>query len=55
MKMQKSVVYVKKNLKINIWKIKNIINLDIIIIKLGNIEVLCILNLINGAKLIQCG
>ena len=32
MKMQKSVTFVKKNLKINIWKIKNIIKLEIIVI-----------------------
>ena len=28
MKIQKSVIFVKKNLKINIWKIKNIIVRD---------------------------
>ena len=32
MKMEKSVIYVKKNLKINIWKIKNIAKLEIIVI-----------------------
>ena len=32
MKMQKSVIFVKRNLKMNIWKIKNIIKLEIIVI-----------------------
>ena len=39
MKMKKSVIFVKKNLKINISKIKNIKKLEIIVIILGNIEV----------------
>ena len=39
-KIQKSVIFVKKNLKINIWKIKNIAKLEIIVIMQGNIEVL---------------
>ena len=39
-KIQKSVIFVKKNLKINIWKIKNIAKLEIIVIIQGNIEVL---------------
>ena len=38
MKMKKSVIFVKKNLKINISKIKNIKKLEIIVIILGNIE-----------------
>ena len=32
----------KKNLNINIWKIKNIVKLEIIVIIQGNIKVLCI-------------
>ena len=40
MKMYKSVIFVKKNLKIYIWKIKNIINLGIIVIIQASIEVL---------------
>ena len=32
----------KENLKINIWKIINILKLEIIVILQGNIEVLCI-------------
>ena len=40
MKMQKSVIFVNKNLKINIWKIKNIIKLEIIVTEQRNIEVL---------------
>ena len=39
-KMQKSVIFVKKNLKINMWKIKDIVKLEIIVITQGNIEVL---------------
>ena len=46
MKMQKSVIFVQKNLKINISKTKNIVNLQIIIIMQGNIEVLRIANVI---------
>ena len=38
LKMQKSVIFVKKNLKINIWKIKNIVKLEIIVIIEENIE-----------------
>ena len=40
MKMQKSVIFVKKNLKINIWKLKNIVKLEIIVIMQENKEVL---------------
>ena len=40
MKMQKSVIFVKKKLKINIRKINNIVKLEIIVIIQGNIEVL---------------
>ena len=40
-KIQKSVIFVKENLKINIPKIKNILKLVIVIIQ-GNKEVLCI-------------
>ena len=46
MKIQKSVVFVKKKLKINIWKIKNIEKLEIIVIIQGNIEVLRIASVI---------
>ena len=38
--MQKSVIFKKKNLKISISKIKNIVKLDIIVIIWGNVEVL---------------
>ena len=38
--MQKSIIFVKKNLKINIKKIKNIVKLEITAIIQGNIEVL---------------
>ena len=38
--MQKSVKFVKKSLKINIWKIKYIVKLEINVIIQGNIEVL---------------
>ena len=41
-KMQKSVIFVKKNLEINMWKIKNIHKLEIIVIMQGNLEVFCI-------------
>ena len=40
MKMQKFVVFVKKNLKIKILKITNILKLGTIAIKQVNIEVL---------------
>ena len=39
---KKSVIFVKKNLKINMWKIKNIVKLEIVAIIQGIIEVLCI-------------
>ena len=42
MKIQKSVIVVKKNLKINVSKIKNIVKLEIIVILQGKTEVLCI-------------
>ena len=38
MKMQKFVIFVKKNLKINMLKIKNIVKLGIIVIIQVNIE-----------------
>ena len=38
--IEKTVIFVNKNLKINIWKMKNIIKLEIIVIIQGNIEVL---------------
>ena len=40
MKMQKSVMFLKKNFKRIIRKIKNIIKLEIIVLIQGNIEVL---------------
>ena len=40
MKMQKSVMFVNKNLKINVWKTKNILQLEIIVIIWENIEVM---------------
>ena len=40
--MQKSIMFVKKSLIINIWHIKNIVKLEMIAIIQGNIEVLCI-------------
>ena len=36
--MQTSFTFLKKNLKINIWKIKNIVKLEIIVIIEENIE-----------------
>ena len=40
MKMKKSVMFVNKNLKINVWKTKNILQLEIIVIIWENIEVM---------------
>ena len=40
MKTQKSVIFFKKNLKINMLKTKNILKLEIIAIIQGNVEVL---------------
>ena len=40
MEMQKSALFVKKNLSIIIWKMKNIVKLEIIVILEGDIEVL---------------
>ena len=40
MKMQKSDIFVKENLKMNILKIKHITKLEIIVIIQWNIEVL---------------
>ena len=48
MKMQKSSIFVKKNLKINMWKIKNIVKIEIIAIIQGNIVVLCIAYMCNS-------
>ena len=44
MKMQKSVIFVKKILKRNILKIKNIVKLEIIVIMQGKMEGLRISN-----------
>ena len=38
--MQKYVIFVKKSFKINMWKIKNIVKLEIIAIIQGSKEVL---------------
>ena len=40
MKMQKCIIFVEKILKINMWKIKHVVKLEIIVIIQGNIEVL---------------
>ena len=40
MELQKLVILLKKNFIINIWKIKNIIKLEIVVIIQGNIKVL---------------
>ena len=42
MKMQKSVIFVNKNLNTNTWKIKTVVKLEIIVIIKGNMEVLYI-------------
>ena len=44
--IEKTVIFVNKDLKINIWKIKNITKLEIIVIIQGNIEVLRIVYVI---------
>ena len=46
--MQKSVIFIKKKLKINIWKIKNIVKIRIIVIIQTNIEVLHIAYVIKN-------
>ena len=46
MKIQKSVIFVKKKLKINLWKMKNIVKLEIIAIIQENIEMLHITHVI---------
>ena len=46
MKMQKSAILLKKNLKINICKIKTVVKLEIIVIIQENIEVMCIVYVI---------
>ena len=56
MKMQNSVIFLKKNLNINMRKITNIVNLEIIVILQRNIKVLHIAYVIqniifhNGSK-----
>ena len=40
--MQKPVLFVRKKLKINVLKMKNIVKLGIIVNILNNIDVLCI-------------
>ena len=52
MKMQKYVIFVKKNLKINMWKIKNIVKLEIFVIIHRNIEVLHIACVIQSFSVI---
>ena len=39
--IRKCVILVKKNLKTNIWEVKNMVKLEIIVIIQGNIDVLC--------------
>ena len=46
--MQKSVIFVNKNLKINMWKIRNIVNLEITAIIQGNKDVLRIAYVIHN-------
>ena len=46
MKIQKSIIFVKKTLKINMLKIKNVVRLGTIVIIEVNIEVLYITNAI---------
>ena len=46
MKMEKSVIVVKRNLKIDMWMIKNIVKLEIVVIIQGNMEVLRIIYVI---------
>ena len=41
MKTKKAIIFVKKYMKINIWNINNIENLEINVIIQGNIEVPC--------------
>ena len=48
MEMEKSVAHVKKKLKINMWKIKNIAKLEITAIIQGNIQVLWIAYVIQN-------
>ena len=45
-KNKKSVIFMEKNLKTNMCKIKNIVKVEIIVIIHGNIEVLRIANII---------
>ena len=47
-KMEKSVIFVKKKLKTNMCKIKNIIKLEVIVIIQGNIEMLHIAYIIQN-------
>ena len=55
MKMQKSVIFVEKKLKIDMWKKKNIVKLEIIVTLQENIEVLrisyVILNIVYLKKI----
>ena len=48
MKIQKFVIFVKKNLKMNMLKTGNILKLQIIVIIQVNIEVLCIAYVIQS-------
>ena len=41
MKIKKYVIFVKKKLEMNIWKTKNIVKLEIIVIVQGNIGKKC--------------
>ena len=48
MKMQKSVIFVKKSLKINILRIKNIAKLEVTVIIWVNTELLLIAHVIHS-------
>ena len=47
-KMQKPAIFVKTSFKINMWKIKDIVKLEIIVIIQGNIEMLRITYVIRN-------
>ena len=51
--MRKSVIFVKKNLNINMWKMKNIVKIEIIVIIQGNIEVLRIAYIIPNVGCLE--
>ena len=53
MKMQASVIFVNKDVKINMWKIKNIVKLEIIVVIQGSIEVLHISYVVQNIKYLK--